>query len=143
MTAELHVMTMEDYDAAYALWSHTEGMGLSAADSRQGIWRFLERNPGLSLVARNEAQLIGTVLCGHDGRRGYLHHLAVAQPYRGQGLGRRLVGVSLAKLAAAGIQKCHVFLHRDNQAGEQFWRRIGWELRSELNMMSRELASFA
>jgi ribosomal protein S18 acetylase RimI-like enzyme len=131
-------MTAADYDAVFALWRVTEGMGLSEADSREGIHAYLERNPGLSLVARQGGQIIGAVLCGHDGRRGFLHHLAVALPYRGQGVGRRLVETCLAKLAAVGIQRCHLFVHVDNCAGETFWRRAGWGERAELKVYSRK-----
>jgi acetyl esterase/lipase/GNAT superfamily N-acetyltransferase len=96
-----------------------------------GISQYLERNPGLSLVARNDEGIIGTVLCGHDGRRGYVHHLAVERDYRGQGIGRSLVEACLAKLQAVGIQRCQAFLHRNNEAGEKFWRRMGWRVRND------------
>ena len=101
-------MTSEDYDAVYALWQATEGLGLSDADSREAIARYLERNPGLSFIAVENEELLGTVLCGHDGRRGYLHHLAVARSHRGQGLGRRLAQRALAahKLYIS-ITKCY------------------------------------
>jgi putative acetyltransferase len=132
-------MVPDDYDAAYALWSKTQGMGLSAADSQEGIGRFLKRNSDLSLVAEDRKEIVGTVLCGHDGRRGYLHHLAVARSHRGQGLGKRLVQICLENLKAIGIQKCHVFLHRSNNDGKQFWRRLGWQERAELEIMSKDI----
>jgi putative acetyltransferase len=130
-------MLLDDYDAAYVLWRNTEAMGLSEADSRAGITQFLERNPGLSLVAFHESEIVGTVPCGHDGRRGYLHHVAVARSHRQNGIGTKLVDACVANLAAAGIQKCHIFLHRDNTAGEQFWRKIGWQPRRDLKMLSK------
>jgi putative acetyltransferase len=133
-------MTLEDYDATYTLWYNTEGMGLSAADSREGIRQFLERNPGLSLVAEDRPGIIATVLCGHDGRRGFLHHLAVYREYRGKGIGKNLVETALAKLAAAGIQKCHIFIHQDNSSGKQFWQKLGWQSRTELKMMSKDVS---
>jgi putative acetyltransferase len=139
MAVEISEMTVADYDEVMALWQSTEGMGLSSADSREGIAAFLARNPGLSLVARQHGRVIAAVLCGHDGRRGYLHHLAVARHARGQGLGRKLVDAGLAKLEAAGIQKCHIFLHIDNEKGEQFWRKIGWKERLDLKIMSRDI----
>jgi ribosomal protein S18 acetylase RimI-like enzyme len=137
MTAEIAEMTPADYDAAYRLWRTTEGMGLSEADSREGIAIFLQRNPGLSLVAWVQGEIVGTLLCGHDGRRGYLHHLAVTPACRGQGLGRRLVETCLIRLAERGIQKCHVFVRADNDAGKEFWRRLGWQERDDLTLLSQ------
>jgi len=135
----IRAMMMRDYRQAFALWSRSEGMGLSGADSRPAIAAYLRRNPGLSLVARRGPEVIATVLCGHDGRRGFLHHLAVAKPYRGQGLGARLVSTCLAKLAAAGIEKCHIFLHAANRSGRKFWSRVGWKARRDLIVMSRDM----
>jgi N-acetylglutamate synthase len=131
-------MTPRDYLHAFTLWSRSEGMGLSGADSRVAIVAYLRRNPGLSLVACRGPEVVATVLCGHDGRRGFLHHLAVARPYRGQGLGARLVATCLTKLAAAGIDKCHIFLHADNKNGRRFWSRMGWKEREDLVVMSSD-----
>ncbi len=139
MDLTIEPMTGSDYDEAYALWQETEGMGLSSADSPSAIAAYLLRNPGLSLVARINGVWIGTVLCGHEGRRGFLHHLAVARGRRGQGIGKGLVDRCLSALAAAGIQKCHIFLHVDNRAGEAFWRHTGWKERTELKMMSHDV----
>ena len=136
MAIEVSPMTPTDYDVALALWQGLEGIGLSEADSREAIEAFLTRHPGLSLVARDGKQLVGAVLCGHDGRRGYLYHLAVARAHREHGIGRRLVELCLARLAAAGIQKCHIFVHADNQAGAQFWRHLGYSERTDLKIMS-------
>jgi ribosomal protein S18 acetylase RimI-like enzyme len=130
-------MTIGDYDEVVALWRATEGVGLSDADSREGIARFLERNPGLSYVARTEdGQLVGAALCGHDGRRGYIHHLAVAESARRQGLGRNLVGRCMFCLMQIGIQKCHLFVFGENEAAQKFWDSLGWMQRVELVMMS-------
>ncbi len=138
MTIAIQSMTAADYPEAYALWKATEGMGLSEADSSAGIRLFLERNPGLSLVARRAGTLIATVLCGHDGRRGYLHHLAVIPAERGHGLGRRLVDLCLTRLADLGIPRCHILLHGENETGAAFWKRIGWKERTELKLMSHD-----
>lgn len=90
MKFQIDEMRLEDYDEAYTLWQNCPGIGLSDADSRCAIQRFLERNPGLNFIARQEGTLIGTCLCGSDGRRGYLYHLAVARPRGGRGSVRRL-----------------------------------------------------
>ena len=130
-------MTIGDYDEVYGLWRATEGIGLSEADSREGIARFLERNPGLSYVARDErGELVGAALCGHDGRRGYIHHLAVAESARRQGLGRNLVGRCMFCLMQIGIQKCHLFVFGENENAQKFWDSLGWMQRVELVMMS-------
>ncbi len=135
-TILIREMTMADYDAAMALWQRTEGMGLRPADAPEHIARYLARNPGLSFVAMDGDHLVGTVLCGHDGRRGYLQHLAVEQAYRGQGIGRALVERVLHALRDAGIRKCHLFVIKENQAAIEFWRHIGWELRQDIVTMS-------
>ena len=129
-------MTMDDYDEAMALWQVTEGMGLRPADERQHIARYLARNPGLSFVARDGKRLVGTVLCGHDGRRGYLQHLAVDRAYRRQGIGRALVEQALDALRAININKCHLFVIKTNAPAIDFWKRIGWFERDDLVTMS-------
>ena len=86
-----------------------------------------------------ETQLVGAVLCGHDGRRGYMHHLAVQTAYRRQGIGQALVEHCLARLKAAGIDKCHIFVYSANQAGQAFWKKTGWVLRANLVLMSRRV----
>jgi ribosomal protein S18 acetylase RimI-like enzyme len=127
------------------LWQTSDGIGLSAADSRENIERFLSQNHGLSFVAECKAgSLIGALLASCDGRRGFLYHCAVAKAYRGQGIGRALVDRSLASLAALGMRKCHIFVAADNVEGKRFWRRIGWEERTTILVMSRDvLASLA
>jgi len=119
-------MEARDYDEAAALWSRTEGMGLSASDSRESIEAFLRRNPGLSLVARDGPDLVAAVLCGHDGRRGHLYHLAVAQTHRRKGLGRALVDQCLAGLRSQGIRRCYLLLLNHNDAARAFYRALGW-----------------
>ncbi len=88
---------------------------------------YLRRNPGLSFVARSEGRVVATVQCGHDARRGYLHHLAVAQHFRRQGLGAALVERSLARLAELGIPQCNIYVLGDNEEGLKFWEATGWE----------------
>src|SRR5580692_3692620 len=99
MNCTIEPMTIADFDDVTALWQKTEGVGLNESDTREAIAIFLERNPGLSLIARDgRRKIIGAVLCGHDGRRGYLHHLAVASEHRRQGIGKTLVEACLSKL---------------------------------------------
>jgi ribosomal protein S18 acetylase RimI-like enzyme len=131
----LRPFALRDFAAVHALWRATEGIGLSGADTRPAIAQFLRRNRGMSLVATAGGTVVGAVLCGHDGRRGYLHHLVVDPGWRGRGLGRGMVAASLKRLAAAGIQKCNIFLYADNVKGGAFWRRNGWTRREDLRVV--------
>ena len=140
VNTEIREMTIGDYEIVYLLWQSSEQIGLSDADSKEGIKRFLERNPGLSFVALDGDQLVGAALCGHDGRRGYIHHLVVAESHRKQGIGRSLVGRVMYALMRIGIGKCHLFVFGDNQDAITFWNHIGWTERVELMMMSQQLA---
>jgi ribosomal protein S18 acetylase RimI-like enzyme len=137
MTITYRKMTLQDYDAVYALWTSTPGIGLSDADSREGIEKFLQANPGRCFVALDGDILVGAVMCGCDGRRGYLHHLAVHSDQRGQGIGRQLVEECMAALRAIGIDKAHIFVIRENESGKIFWRKAGWQERDDLTVMSR------
>jgi putative acetyltransferase len=130
---------VEDNDAVIALWRCTEGVGLNESDTRRAIAAYLRRNPRLSFVAKQGGRIIGAVLCGHDGRRGYLHHLAVSKRHRCRGIGRQLVNACLAKLRKAGIQKCNLFIFANNAAGMKFWTHTGWSLRTELRLMQIRL----
>jgi ribosomal protein S18 acetylase RimI-like enzyme len=135
----IHEMQIGDYDVIYELWRHTSGMGLSNADSKDSIERFFNRNQGLSYVCRDKDKIVGTILCGHDGRRGYIYHVTVANEYRGRGLGRRLVEASLNRLKAEGIDKCHLFVFADNELGNAFWTSAGWEKREDIFAYSKAL----
>jgi len=126
MNAEIRPMVLADYDEAFALWSDCEGLSLGDDDRREGIALYLRYNTGLCFVAAAEGILVGTVLAGHDGRRGILRHLVVRPDCRRQGLGRRLVRCSLDALAAAGIGRCNLFVMDDNPAGLRFWERLGF-----------------
>jgi len=128
---------MNLYDEVILLWTQCEGIGLSDADSRENLANYLERNPAMSFVAMSGGTLAGAILSGHDGRRGYLQHLAVARPYRKQGVGRMLVAACLERLAEIGIAKSHIFLFRDNAEGERFWQSIGWSVRNDLKVISK------
>lgn len=133
-------MTIEDYAQVIQLWSNTEGIGLSDADTQENIKKFLERNDGLSFIAQKDnKQIVGTILCGHDGKRGYLHHVAVNLGYRKKGIASRLVENCLAKLKEEGISKCHLFVFTTNQQGMEFWRHIGFHKRSDISIFSKDV----
>jgi len=133
-------MAMPDYGAVCKLWESCEGVGLNDADTPESLNAYLHRNPDMSFVAQEGDVIVGAVLCGHDGRRGYLNHLAVSPDHRYQGLARRLVTHGLEALQRAGIGKCHLFIFTSNQDGHHFWRKIGWELRDDLIVASQPLA---
>lgn len=130
-------MLISDYSEIYELWSNTPGMGLSYADIYENIRSFLKRNKGLSFVCRHEDKIIGTILCGHDGRRGYIYHVTVAEKYRGRGIGQMLVDKSLQKLKEEGINKCHLFVFSDNVVGNAFWSSKGWTKREDIFVYSK------
>lgn len=131
-------MTADDYEAAYQLWENTAGMGLSEADSREEILRYLDRNPGISQVCVHEdGRLAGTAMCGHDGRRGYMYHVAVSGGSRGSGAGREMVSRCMDKLREEGIRKCHLMVIESNSLGRDFWSGIGWQERDGLVLCSR------
>jgi ribosomal protein S18 acetylase RimI-like enzyme len=119
-------MTAGDWDAVTALWRASPGIELNESDTRDAIAAFLERNPELSAVALASAEVVGAVLAGHDGRRGYLHHLAVTPSHRSRGIARALLDRALDRLAALGIVKCNVFILEDNVDGASFWRHAGF-----------------
>lgn len=137
-------MTAADIPAALALWRVTEGMGLGDSDRPERLVAFLERNPGLSAVAEEgNGMLIGAVLCGDDGRRGYLHHLAVQRERRKHGIAHALLAHCFAGLKAREIEKCNIFLLSSNIEGERFWRREGWVVRDNLKVMQKNVADGA
>lgn len=138
MQFEIREMTTGDYDDAVALWNSVEGIGLDDdTDTRGKIGEYLVRNAGLSFAAYLDGRMVGVVLCGHDGRRGYLHHLAVAASCRGQGLGRALADRCMSALRDAGINKCNIFVFSDNDEGLGFWRATGWNERTDLLILQR------
>lgn len=139
MDVTIHEMNIEDYPEIYQLWQMSDHLGLGKSDSRYAIEAFLKRNPGMSYVAWKGDQIVGTVLCGHDGRRGYIHHLMVHPDYRRRGIGQSLVSRCMYALTRIGIQKCHLFVYEDNEGGIKFWESLGWKKRVELNMMSQEI----
>jgi N-acetylglutamate synthase len=136
MSGRIREFAIEDYDSVLALWQGSEGLVLRAVDEREPIRRYLERNPGLSFVWDDDGTIAGAVLCGTDGRRGYLQHLAVAARYHRRGIGRALVAACLRALAGRGIDKCHLMVLPANTAARVFWRELGWAERLDVLVMS-------
>ncbi|MCF5413480.1 GNAT family N-acetyltransferase, partial [Pseudomonas syringae] len=130
-------MTLDDYDAVIELMRSTPGISLRDADSREATARYLERNPGMSFVAEADGTLCGCVMCGHDGRRGYLQHLIVLPEYRQRGIAHELVERCLECLEALGIYKCHLDVMKSNEAAGRYWQGQGWTLREDIDRYSK------
>lgn len=141
MSFRLRPMQAEDYDAVLALWQSSSGMTLRQCDSRQAITEYLHRNPQLSQVLWHDDELVGAVLVGTDGRRGYLQHLAVATRWQRQGLGKQLLAASITALQSAGIDKTHLFIHNDNASALAFYRHLGWQERTDIRVCSFNASS--
>lgn len=137
MSIVIRPFRMSDYDEAFAIWQSTDGMGLDldGPDSRAGVRSYLRRNPGMSFMASDGRSLVGAVLCGHDGRRGYLHHLAVLPAFRSKGIGRKPVASCLRALAANGTGRCNISILPGNAAGTRFWKAMGWNQFPGLTLM--------
>jgi N-acetylglutamate synthase len=133
--ASILPMTEADLPSVIELWSETAGVGLNESDTIEQVRAYLVRNPGLSLVAKIDRRVVGAVMCGYDGRRGCLYHLAVLPSHRNQGLGRGMVARCLASLAELGILRCNIFVYADNEAGHRFWNRCGWSKREDLRVL--------
>jgi putative acetyltransferase len=127
------------YEEVLDLWQRCEGVGISDADSKEAIEAYLERNPGMSFVAKAGGQIVGAILGGHDGRRGYIHHLAVDAEWRRQGIARQLVEKCLNVLKASGIRKTHIFIFNSNASGIAFWQSVGWRRRDVISVISKTM----
>jgi len=130
---------MADYDQTVALWEKMEGLEICEGDSREEISEYLKRNPGLSRVAEAGGDIVGAALCGHDGRRGWIYHLAVAPEYRRQQVGKLLIDACVSGLRRAGLKRAIILVAGDNLAGHQFWLRNGWEDIDGAIAMTKEL----
>ena len=127
---EVQILPMreDDYDAVRALWMTIRGFGIRALDdSREDVVRFIRRNPTTSVVAKADGRIVGSILCGSDGRQGALYHVCVAREYRRQGIGTRMVGYCMARLREMGINKVALIAFSNNDVGNAFWRQIGWK----------------
>ena len=127
-------MKLEDYDNVFALWKTIKGFGIrSVDDSREGVAKFLKRNPDTSVVAIADGQIVGGILCGSDGRRGCLYHVCVHKDYRRQGIGKTIVIWCMEKLKELQINKVSLIAFTQNDVGNAFWKEIGWTKREDLN----------
>ena len=130
----VRIMTIEDYEGVYALWKKIKGFGIrSIDDSKEGVARFLKRNPTTSVVAEKDGRIVGSILCGHDGRRGGLDHVCVDEDYRRHGIGKRMVVFAMKALKEEKINKVSLIAFTENDIGNAFWNTIGWTERLDLN----------
>ena len=126
--AQILPMQEADYDAVRALWMTIRGFGIRALDdSREDVVRFIRRNPTTSVVAKADGRIVGSILCGSDGRQGALYHVCVAREYRRRRIGTRMVGYCMNRLREMGINKVSLIAFANNDAGNAFWRQIGWK----------------
>ncbi len=133
----LQEMNQADYGSVMALWHSTPGV--RATEAPEEFSRILARNPGLSCVVRDGDQLVAAILCCHDGRRGYLYHLAVKESHRRQGIARAMVDRCLGLLTELGIARCTLFVVADNEDGTAYWKHTGWRERVDLKTMAKDL----
>ena len=142
MMNEVTILPMQekDYDAVHALWLTIRGFGIRALDdSREDIQRFIRRNPTTSVVARVGDRVVGSILCGSDGRQGALYHVCVARDFRRQGIGTRMVSACIQELRRMGINRVSLIAFTRNEVGNAFWRKIGWTEKSDVNYYTFEL----
>ena len=139
MDIKYRLLTIEDYEQAYALWLES-GNGLNDKDdSVEGIAKYLKRNPTTSFVATCDEKVVGVLLCGHDGRRGIIQHACVSPDYRRLGIGQKLVSLGLDALNAEGITKVLLVAFKKNEGGNAFWESQGFTLREDLNYRNKAL----
>ena len=130
----IRTMMIDDYDEVRSLWMPIKGFGIrSVDDSREGVTAFLKRNPTSSVVTIEDGKIVGSILCGHDGRRGCLYHVCVAKDYRMRGIGKEMVVFCMNALKAEHINKVSLIAFTKNDIGNAFWKRIGWTKREDLN----------
>lgn len=134
-------MTIDDYEKVYALWMSCKGMGLNDVDdTREGIGKFLKRNPDTCFVNDDDGKITGVILAGNDGRRGFIYHTAVDPEYRRQGIGTQLADAALSALKELGINKVAMVVFKRNEDGNVFWEAEGFTVREDLNYRNKELA---
>ena len=130
----LREMTFDDYETVFKIWNEISGFGIrSIDDSAEGIERFLARNPHTSVVAIEDGIIVGSILCGHDGRRGSLYHVCVKPEYRRRGIGTQMVAFAMNALKEEKINKITLIAFKRNDCGNAFWNRLGWTFRDDIN----------
>lgn len=130
----IRTMKAGDYEGVYSLWMSIKGFAMrSIDDSREGVERFLARNPKTSVVALEDGKIVGAILCGHDGRRGCMYHVCVHEDYRMRGIGKAMVVFAMEALKKEEISKVSLIAFTQNDVGNAFWNRIGWTKRKDLN----------
>ena len=130
----VRTMTIDDYTGVHNLWMTIKGFAIrSIDDSREGVERFLKRNPTTSVVAIEDGKIVGSILCGHDGRRGCLYHVCVHEDYRMRGIGKSMVVHCMKELEKEKISKVSLIAFTKNDIGNAFWKEIGWTKREDLN----------
>ena len=130
----IRTMTMEDYDEVHALWMSIKGFGIrSIDDAREGVERFLSRNPSTSVVAVEDGRIVGSILCGHDGRRGCFYHVCVHRDYRQRGIGKAMAVAAMEALRREKINKVSLIAFKSTEVGNSFWKGVGWTFREDLN----------
>lgn len=127
-------MTEDDYTKVYELWKTIRGFGIrSMDDSREGVGRFIRRNPSTSMVAETEGEIVGAILCGHDGRRGCFYHVCVREDCRKRGIGKSMAVQAMKALQEEQINKVCLIAFKKNEVGNSFWKSVGWTFREDLN----------
>lgn len=132
-------MTEKDYIEVSNLWRSMPGLKLEKADSMEGVCRYLSKNPKLSFVAEIDGKVIGTVLCGEDGRRGYLQHLCVSEEYQGNNIGKLLLEAAIEQFNKLDIYEIRIFVFKNNDLGNKFWTKFGWDVRDDIFVRSFQL----
>lgn len=130
----IRAMEEKDYEQVHSLWMSIKNFAIrSQDDSKEGVVRFLRRNPGISVVAEEDGRIVGAILCGHDGRRGCLYHVCVSEQYRLRGIGKAMVVYCMEALKREKINKVSLIAFSENDIGNAFWKEIGWTKREDLN----------
>lgn len=134
MNIVIREMKLSDYEGVYALWKSIRGFGIrSIDDSKEGVERFIKRNPTTSIVAEADGKIVGAILCGHDGRRGCFYHVCVGEEYRQHGIGKKMAVEAMHALQREHINKVCLVAFKNNEAGNSFWKSLGWTFREDLN----------
>ena len=139
---DIRLMKKEDYDAVYALWLSCTGMGLNDVDdSREGIEKFIDRNPETNFVAEEDGKIVGVIMVGYDGRRAYIHHTAVSPDYRHKGIATKLVETAIEEMKRLGMTKVNLVVFSRNEGGNAFWEKVGFTVRTDLTYRNMTLVN--